>query len=324
MRISKNQYGLLFVLLICSFHTNSQVLKQFNNGDIRLYYEEYGSGPALYILAGGPGEPPTRPYLHIIDSLKSFYTCILLHQRGAGASRNIPINSNTISIKKYTQDIELLQKKRGDKTITLLGMSWGGLLAMNYAALYPDKVTDLILVCSAPPSYKIWNVLFDNQHVRRSPAELDSMTKLEKIFSSKTERELDSLKIANPSAIEVQAYKKFIEIHVRAMYFDRTKILPSYIDELFYQFNFQVIPIIDQEVLATKWDITAELKKINTKALIIYGRQDDQGESTFYLQKECLRNSEMHVIEQCGHEILMEQPEAFFRILMKYVKRPVK
>jgi proline iminopeptidase len=314
----------LTIFLLCFCNANGQHLKEFYNGDIRLYYEEYGSGPALYILAGGPGEPPTRPYLHIIDSLKSFYTCILLHQRGAGASRNIPINNSTISIKKYTEDIALLQKKRGDRKITLLGMSWGGLLAMNYAALHPEKVSDLILVCSAPPSYKIWNVLFDNQYVRRSPAELDSMALLEKIFSKKNERELDSLKIADPLTPEVVAYKKFIEIHVRAMYYDRAKIQPSYIDELFYQFNFQVIPIIDKEVLSTKWDITADLKKIDTKALIVYGRQDDQGESTFYLQKECLRNSEMHVIEQCGHEILMEQPEAFFRILMNYVKKPAK
>jgi proline iminopeptidase len=324
MRFNRCKYCLLPLLLLCFYHSSSQGLKEFNNGDIRLYYEEFGSGPALYILAGGPGEPPTRPYLHIIDSLKSFYTCILLHQRGAGASRNIPINDSTISIKKYTEDIALLQRKRGDRKITLLGMSWGGLLAMNYTALHPEKVSDLILVCSAPPSYKIWNVLYDNQFVRRSSAELDSMALLEKIFSQKNERELYSLKIASPSAPEVVAYKKFIEIHVRAMYYDRAKILPSYIDELFYQFNFQVIPIIDQEVLTTKWDITAELKKINTKALIIYGRQDDQGESTFYLQKECLRNSEMHVIEQCGHEILMEKPEAFFKILMHYVKRRVK
>ena len=312
----------LFIFLLSTYsYCSGQNLKTFNNGPLKLYYEEYGKGPALYILSGGPGDAPEHPYRQIVDSLKSFYTCILIHQRGSGKSRDIPINQTTISIKNYTQDIELLRKQRGDKKITLLGVSWGGLLVMNYAALHPEKVSNLILVCSAPPSYTVWNVLYDNQFARRSKLELDSMDVLQKIFSTKTERELDSLKVVTPNCTEVVAFKEFIAMHIRAMYYDRTKISKKNFNDLFYCFNFQPIPIIDKEVLETKWDITNELKKLETRALIVYGRQVDQGESTFYLQKESLRFSETHVIEKCGHEILDEQPTEFFKILMDYVKR---
>ncbi|MDH4057800.1 MAG: alpha/beta hydrolase, partial [Cyclobacteriaceae bacterium] len=158
----------MLLMLLAYSHCSAQNLKSYTNGSITLYYEEYGKGPALYILSGGPGEAPEHPYRQIVDSLKTFYTCVLLHQRGSGKSRNFPINEKTISINNYTQDIELLRKKRGDKKVTLLGVSWGGLLAMNYAALYPVNVSALILVCSAPPSYTVWNVLFDNQYARRS------------------------------------------------------------------------------------------------------------------------------------------------------------
>lgn len=301
-----------------------QNLKSFSNGSVKLYYEEYGKGPALYILTGGPGEPPEQPYHQIIDSLKSSYTCVLLHQRGSGKSRNIPINENTISIRNYLQDIELLQKHRGDKNVTLLGMSWGGLLAMNYAVIHPESVSNLILICSAPPTYKLWNVLFDNQFARHSAVELDSMNKLLQVFSKKSDWELDSIKRVNPLNKEVVAFKKFIEIHVRAMYYDRSRIRQTQLDELFLNFNFQPIPIIDKEVMDTRWDITDQLKELTIPALIVYGRQDDQGESTFYLQKESLKYSEMHVIEKCGHEILEEQPEAFFKILKSYVARAKK
>lgn len=310
------------IFLVWTFsYCPGQYLKSFDNGSLKLYYEEYGKGPALYILSGGPGEAPEHPYRQIVDSLKSLYTCILIHQRGAGKSRNIPINETTITIENYTQDIELLQKERGDKKIMLLGQSWGGLLAMNYAALHPNSVSNLILVSSAPPSYAVWNVLYDNQYARRSKAELDSMDMLQNIFSSKTEKELDSLKMVSPSSKEVVAYKNFISLHIRAMYYDKSKISKENFDRLFYSFNFQPIPIIDKEVLETTWDITDKLKKLKTPALIVYGRQDDQGESTFYLQKESLKFSEMHVIEKCGHQILDEQPAEFFKILMDYVKR---
>lgn len=317
------RHSSLFVslLLLTCCYCSAQHLKSFSNGPLKLYYEEYGKGPALYILSGGPGEAPEHPYRQIVDSLKSFYTCVLIHQRGSGKSRDIPINEKTITIQNYTQDIELLRSARGDKKITLLGVSWGGLLVMNYAALYPQSVSNLILVCSAPPSYTVWNVLYDNQYARRSKAELDSMDLLQKVFSTKTEKELDSLKRVTPNSKEVNAYKEFIALHVRAMYYDRSKISKRNFNDLFYGFNFQPIPIIDKEVIETKWDITSQLKKLKTRALIVYGRQDDQGESTFYLQKESLRFSETHVIEKCGHEILEEQPAAFFRILMDYVKR---
>jgi proline iminopeptidase len=313
---------LLFIILSFIYTFGSgQNLKSYNNGPFKLYYEEYGKGPALYILSGGPGQSPDHPYRQIVDSLKAFHTCVLIHQRGSGKSRDIPINEKTITIGNYTHDIELLRRKRGDDKVTLLGISWGGLLAMNYAALHSEFVSDLILVSSAPPSFTVWNVLFDNQYARRSKVELDSMEILQKVFSIKTGRELDSLKRVSPSSKEVVAFKDFIAIHIRAMYYDRNKISKNKIDELFYSFNFQPIPIIDKEVMDTRWDITAQLKKLKTSALIVYGRQDDQGESTFYLQKESLKFSEMHVIEKCGHEILQEQPTEFFRILMDYVRR---
>ena len=106
----------IFVVFILLFnYCYGQNLKSFHNGDIQLFYEEQGKGPALYILTGGPGAPPEDPSHRIMDSLKSFYTCVLLHQRGAGRSNNIPINEKTINIKSYLQNIELLRKKRNDQ-----------------------------------------------------------------------------------------------------------------------------------------------------------------------------------------------------------------
>lgn len=314
--------GLLGLLMIS--HAKGQAPKSYQNGSITLHYEEYGSGPPLYILSGGPGEAPDHPYRQIIDSLKTFYTCVLLHQRGSGLSRNIPINAETIAIKNYVEDIHRLQELRKDKQIALLGYSWGGLLVQAYAAQYPRLVSQLFLLASAPPSYTVWNVLFDNQFARRSQAELDSMVLLQKIFSMHTDRELDSLKRIDPANKVVQAYKAFIAIHIRAMYYDKRNISKTNFEALFNSFNFQPIPFIDQEVLETKWDITAALKKLKTPALIIYGRQDDQGESTFFLQQTSLKNGEVQVIEQCGHEMIEEQPVKFFGILMSYVRRQQK
>ncbi|MBL7850083.1 MAG: alpha/beta hydrolase [Cyclobacteriaceae bacterium] len=311
---------LLLGILVAAFWSSwAQSIGQFSNGPYILYYEEFGKGPPLYVFSGGPGEPPKDPYLQIIDSLKSTYTCVLLHQRGTGLSRGIPMNASTVTIANYVQDVERMRQKRGDQKVILLGVSWGGLLAMAYAAEYPDRISNLVLLCSAPLSIRHWNALYGNQRVRRSNVELDSMVLLQEKFKGYTERELDSLKRTDPSSPAVLAYKTFIRIHVRAMFY-RRDIDYRKIDDLFYGFNFQAIPLIDSDVVNNRLDLAPRLKKLKAPALILYGRQDDQGEAVFYEQKATLKNSQMFVIEECGHEMTEDQPVEFFRILLSYLR----
>jgi proline iminopeptidase len=59
-------------------------------------------------------------------------------------------------------------------------------------------------------------------------------------------------------------------------------------------------------------------------ALILYGRQDDQGESTLFLQKECFKNSVVQVIEKCGRIMWEDQPEVFYSSLISYLTKQRK
>ncbi len=46
----KDFAAIMILLLFTYFHCNGQDVKSFNNGTIKLYYEEFGKGPALYIF----------------------------------------------------------------------------------------------------------------------------------------------------------------------------------------------------------------------------------------------------------------------------------
>ena len=263
---------------------NARQLHSFQNGKVQLYYETGGKGSPLYILTGGPGMPPYEPGYRLMDSLKQNYTVVLLHQRGTGKSRGIFCNEENISVNAFISDIAMLMKARGDHKITLLGISWGGFLAQAFAAFHPQKVSNLVLVCAAPPSYKLWPVLEGNQFARYSQTEKDSMRLLQNIFNTKSPADLEALKLTHPSSKELLAFYQFIRILHRSHFYDRSRIESNF-DQILNDFNFQLIPIIDKEIMEKKWDITAQLKKLSIPALILYGRQDDQGESTFFLQK---------------------------------------
>jgi pimeloyl-ACP methyl ester carboxylesterase len=73
-----------------------------------------------------------------------------LEQRGTGRSQPKPYDNSTINIATARQDVIRLMNHFKMKQTHILGHSWGGMLAMSFAALFPDRVKSLILVDSGP------------------------------------------------------------------------------------------------------------------------------------------------------------------------------
>jgi pimeloyl-ACP methyl ester carboxylesterase len=60
----------------------------------------------------------------------------------------------TSCVDSYCQQILDVVAQAGLKTVTLCGISYGGLIAAVFAARYPDKVSALVLVSALPPTWK--------------------------------------------------------------------------------------------------------------------------------------------------------------------------
>ena len=69
---------ILYLLLLIPIIGLGQNLKSFKSSDgTEIYYEEYGQGKTLILLAGGPGLNPD--YLKgFYDKLSKKYRCIIL------------------------------------------------------------------------------------------------------------------------------------------------------------------------------------------------------------------------------------------------------
>jgi proline iminopeptidase len=59
--------------------------------------------------------------------------------------------------------------------VTVLGHSWGGILAMKYAIAHPDRVSRLILVDSMPPRLSHWAAASDRFDVRLEKLRADGL-----------------------------------------------------------------------------------------------------------------------------------------------------
>lgn len=112
--------------------------------DVMLNVKIMGSGYPLALMHGGPGAD-----LYTMMSLKSCkdqYTLIFYDHRCNGRSEGAPVS--TMTWENLTADADALREKLGFEKWAVLGHSFGGNVALEYALRYPERLSHLILINS--------------------------------------------------------------------------------------------------------------------------------------------------------------------------------
>jgi proline iminopeptidase len=148
-------------------------------GGGRLYVREVGSGAPLIVLHGGP-DFNHNYLLPEMDGLASAFRLIYYDQRGRGKSSLATLPAD-ISIESEMADLERLRQHIGLESVALLGHSWGGLLAMEYATRHPERVSHPVLLNTAPAS----NADLLNFRNHRQAVEPDTLARMRAIASTR-------------------------------------------------------------------------------------------------------------------------------------------
>ena len=125
-------------------------------GSARLFFDVVGESlnatssdmakrPTLILLHGGPGydHSTLRPYF---DRYSDTHQLIYLDHRGCGRSTG---EKETWYLDQWADDLEVFCKTLGVDSPIVFGQSFGGMVAMHYAARYPKSVSKLILSSTA-------------------------------------------------------------------------------------------------------------------------------------------------------------------------------
>jgi proline iminopeptidase len=154
-----NGYLVLMVFLLCCQSSFAQVADSIltqarakENGRLitvnnryRLWVQQAGSGKnKLLILPGGPGNSHYgyEPFLHLLP--QHDLQVYILDMVDCGLSDRTQ-NKTYWSITNYIQDIESVRSALGLDRFYLLGHSFGGMLAFEYAAAHPDRLQGLLI-----------------------------------------------------------------------------------------------------------------------------------------------------------------------------------
>ena len=106
--------------------------------------------PVVFLLHGGPGgdhsgfKPGWSP---LAERMQVIY----VDHRGQGRSARGP--KETYTLDNNVEDLEALRRYLGLDQVVVIGVSYGGMVALTYAARYPESVSHLVAVVTSP-SYR--------------------------------------------------------------------------------------------------------------------------------------------------------------------------
>jgi esterase len=129
-----------------------ETTRTVENGDVTLNCVCWGdeAAPAVMLLHG------LRAYAHWFDDFaaaaRDKYRLIGLDQRGRGASSWAP--DGRYDTDSYVDDIKCVADALHLTRFAIVGHSMGGTNATNFAATYPDRMSALVIVDSAPELYQ--------------------------------------------------------------------------------------------------------------------------------------------------------------------------
>jgi proline iminopeptidase len=110
--------------------------------DASLFVKVVGQGPPLVLMHGGPGLDHTS--LLSLEACADEFTLIFYDHRCNGRSEGTPVTSMTWE--NLTADAEALRQALGFEKWAVLGHSFGGNVALEYALRYPASLSRLILM----------------------------------------------------------------------------------------------------------------------------------------------------------------------------------
>ena len=112
---------------------------------VRLWYRVAGKtgGAPVVFLHGGPGQGSQTFARFAGPHLERSRRMVYLDQRGSGRSEKHWAKQYSVAL--MVDDLEQLRRLWGVNRIALVGHSFGTLLALEYAARYPEHVSHLVL-----------------------------------------------------------------------------------------------------------------------------------------------------------------------------------
>ena len=274
--------------------TDSGVLRYYDVGP------EDGSAPPLLMLHGsGPGVTGWRNFGGNLATFSPSFRCLVLELPGFGVSDPTdqhPMLSSAPAVLAFLDALEL-------DSVDIIGNSMGGMIAAQVAIQQPERVRRLVTVGGLGR-----NIL--------SPAPGEGIKLLQDFTEEPSRERLESWlqsMVYDPATVTDQMREE------RWAQATEEKTLAS--ARMMYSRAAMEFGLAMQDK-SEKRPLWADLHRIKAATLITWGRDDRVSPIDMaLLPMRTIPNVELHVFPNCGHWVMIEQRDAWERVVLDFLTR---
>lgn len=275
-----------------------------------LYWARYGAEGAtpILVLHGGPGAEHDYLLPQMLGIAAPDRALVFYDQRGGGKSKTD--DRTPITWRTQVDDLALVARELHldpGEGLTIVGYSWGGLLAMLYAieaaaGRVSPPVARLVLLDPAPVT-RLFREQFEREFAARQSGPIVKQLREELVASG--------LRESDPDAYRQRSF----ELSVAGYFADprRARDLTP----------FRVVGRVQQSIWESLggFDLTQAgmLESVRVPALIVHGRQDPIPLESSKAAAQAL-HADLVVLEHCGHVPYVEQPAQLFEAMNRFLE----
>jgi len=264
-----------------------------------LFARDVGRGEPIVVLHGGPDFDHSY-LLPDLDRLSDSFRLIYYDQRGRGRSGE-GVRAEDVTLASDIQDLEGVRAHFQLARTTVLGHSWGTVLALEYALRHPERVSRLILMNPAPASAADFR-RFRKERLEKMGADLD---RLRAVATT------DAYKAGDPDAVAA-----YYRIHFKAALrrpedYERlmARMRPSFTtSEAILKARHS-----EDRLMADTWsldgyDLLPKLRSLKIPTLVVYGSHDFIPSFAAEHIAKAIPAARFVTMKDCGHFAYLECP----------------
>lgn len=276
--------------------------------DTTIYFDVEGAGlvpdgnqmreqPVIFVIHGGPGSDHSG-YKPVLSALTDKAQLVYFDHRGQGRSaRGDPA---TYTLDNNIEDMEALRNYLGLEHIGVLGASYGGVVALAYTLRYPQRVSHVIAVATAPDH----RFLERAQQILAERGTPEQQAMAERLWSGTFESDeqlREYFDVLGPLYARTYDATKSKERRGRAI------------------MSYEAINVGFSTFLRTL-NLTDQLHTILAPTLIIGARHDWICAPEFSeIIASRIPHADLRIFERSGHSILQDEPQAFIDVVRGFL-----
>jgi proline iminopeptidase len=269
----------------------------------RIFWKSLGRGHPIIVVHGGPGMDHTY-LVPGMNELARTHRVVYYDQRGGGRTEGAA-SRETVSLDLFMSDITALADSLRLGKFTVLGHSFGGLVALHYAARHPDRLRALVLMNTVEPGRKYTAQMNDLTLRKRTPQDSAQMQELMRS---------EAMRLRDTSAVNAM-----LRLAFQSLFVDRALARALHLS-LDPRTVANMAPVAMNLIGSMgPYDFWPVAARIRVPTLILQGVEDAMPLEMLRELQGAIPGSELVLVERAGHFPYIEQPDATFTAIRRFL-----